>query len=215
MTKKICVLFDMDGVVIDTESQYDKIWKSIGEKYHVGIPDFEKVIKGTTLDNIINRYFSQKSNAEIAAIEKELDDFEERMGYPEIPGVLNFIRELKSAQIKIGLVTSSARKKLEVVKKYWNLNELFDTVVFAERITHSKPNPECFLLAARDLSANPEDCIVFEDSFAGIEAGKSAGMKVVALATTHGADKLRDKTEADTIIPNFLSFGLKELLSLV
>lgn len=212
MKKEICVLFDMDGVMIDTESQYDVIWKHIGDRYNVGIPNFEKVIKGTTLPNIINKYFSELTEEEQSNIEKTIDDFEAHMEFPEIPGSLKFVDELKAAGVKVGLVTSSTQTKLNAVNRVRHFDSLFDTIVAAERVVLGKPNPECYLIAARDLSVAPEDCIVFEDSFSGIEAGKAAGMKVVGLSTTHPADKLKDLV--DFIIPDFRDFNLSRLKSI-
>jgi len=209
MKKEICVLFDMDGVVLDTETQYDKIWKHIGERYSIGIPNFEKVIKGSTLPNIIKKYFSHLTQEEQDNIVKIIDDFETTMDFNEISGSLRFVDELKKNGIKVGLVTSSTQTKLDAVNKVQHLDQIFDTIVAAERVVQGKPNPECFLLGAQDLNAKPENCIVFEDSFAGIEAAMAAGMTVIALATTHSADRLRDK--ADTIIPDFKNFGIEDL----
>ena len=83
MEKEICVLFDMDGVVLDTESQYDKFWKHMGDRYNVGIPNFEKVIKGTTLPNIIKKYFSDLTQDEQNHIVEATDEFElEKIIFP-------------------------------------------------------------------------------------------------------------------------------------
>ncbi|MDU1906289.1 MAG: HAD family phosphatase [Dysgonomonas sp.] len=213
MKKEICVLFDMDGVMIDTETQYDVIWKHIGDRYNVGILNFEKVIKGTTLPNILKKYFSEQTEEERKNIEKTIDDFETNMQFPEIPGSLKFVDELKANGIKVGLVTSSTQTKLNAVNEVRHFDELFDTIVSAERVVQGKPNPECYLLAAKDLNVDPKDCVVFEDSFAGLEAGKAAGMTVVGLCTTHEAEKLRGYT--DTIIPDFRNFGLAELEAIV
>jgi len=213
MKKEICVLFDMDGVMIDTETQYDVIWKHIGDRYNVGIPHFEKIIKGTTLPNIMKKYFSEQTDEERKNIEKMIDDFETNMEFPEIPGSLKFVDELKGNGIKVGLVTSSTQTKLNAVNKVRHFDKLFDTIVAAERVVQGKPNPECYLLAAKDLNVDPKDCVVFEDSFAGLEAGKAAGMTVVGLCTTHEAQKLMPYT--DTIIPDFKNFGLVELEAIV
>lgn len=213
MEKELCVLFDMDGVVLDTESQYDKFWKHMGDRYSVGIPNFEKVIKGTTLPNIIKKYFSDLTQEEQDHIVKATDDFELEMSFHEIPGALKFIDELKSAGIKVGLVTSSMQTKMDAVNKVQHFDKLFDSIVTGDRVKEGKPNPECFLLGAKDLGVKPENCVVFEDSFAGIQAGTAAGMKVIALATTHPAEKLRD--HADTIIPGFANFTLDDLKAMI
>ncbi|HCO66433.1 MAG TPA: HAD family phosphatase [Dysgonomonas sp.] len=213
MKKEICVLFDMDGVMIDTETQYDGIWREIGERYKIGIPHFEKVIKGTTLPNIINKYFSHLPASDQKDIEQEIDEFETKMEFPEIPGSLRLVDELKAAGIKVGLVTSSTQTKLNAVNKVRHFDELFDTIVAAERVVHGKPNPECYLIGARDLNVDPADCLVFEDSLNGIEAGKAAGMTVVGVATTLTADKLLPLVEI--VIPDFSNFGLSDIEGIV
>lgn len=193
MEKITCVLFDMDGVMLDTESQYDKFWKNASDRLNVGVPNFEKTVKGTTLPNILKKYFSEYPQEEIDALVQELDHFESNMVYPEIPGSISFVKDLKDKGYKVGLVTSSTDTKLIGVNKAHAFDELFDTIVSAGRVEHGKPNPDCFLLAAKDLGVEPHNCIVFEDSFAGVDAGRAAGMKVIGLATTNPVDSLNDK----------------------
>lgn len=212
MENNICVLFDMDGVMIDTEPQYDVFWKHAGDKYNTGIANFEKVIKGTTLPNILKKYFSHLAQEELNNLSDSLDKFEANMNFEEIPGSVKFVKELKAKGIKVGLVTSSTDTKLIAVNKAKQFDQLFDTVVSAARVTEGKPNPRCFLLAAEDLGVTPKDCIVFEDSFAGIEAGIAAGMKVIGLATTNPEESLKDK--CCMVIPDFKNFSVEDLLSI-
>lgn len=193
MRRYTCVLFDMDGVMLDTESQYDKFWKHASDRFNIGIPDFEKKIKGTTLPNILKKYFSEYSQHEVDALVEDLDRFESNMEYPEIAGSIAFVKKLKAENYKVGLVTSSTDTKLVGVHKAHGFDLLFDTIVSAARVEHGKPSPDCYLLAAQDLGVQAKDCIVFEDSFAGIEAGVAAGMKVIGLATTHPAEQLENK----------------------
>jgi len=204
-----CALFDMDGVMIDTEPQYDILWKHLGDKYNVGIPNFETVIKGTTLDNILAKYFSHLNEEEINNLLKYHNEFEKNMSFDEIPGSISFVHELKRKGIKVGLVTSSDEEKMEAVNHQQHFDILFDTIVSAGLITKSKPDPEGYLLAAEKLGANPENCIVFEDSFAGIAAGKAAGMTVIGLYTTHPKEAIEEKTSI--AIPNFMDITLERL----
>lgn len=202
MTQKdICVLFDMDGVILDTESQYDVFWKQAGDKYNVGIERFEKVIKGTTLNGILKNYFSHLSEQESTHLIDSLEYFEANMNFVEIAGAIDFVKALKQEGIKVGLVTSSMDTKMIEVNKVWHFEEMFDTIVSGSRVVNGKPNPECFLLAAKDLNVDPKNCIVFEDSFAGIDAGLAAGMTVIGLSTTHEADVVSKK--GVSVIPNF------------
>lgn len=209
MKKNICVLFDMDGVMLDTESQYDIIWKHLGDKYGIEIENFEHKIKGTTLPNILKKYFSHLSEDERNSLVAELDRFEESMEFIEIPGSVKFVETLKEAGVKVGLVTSSTETKLTGVFKAKHFDTLFDTIVSANRVANGKPAPDCYLLAAKDLGIEPQHCIVFEDSFAGIEAGTNAGMTVVGLSTTNSEESL--SKICSKVIPDFTGFTISDL----
>ncbi len=210
MKKNICALFDMDGVLLDTESQYDIFWHSMGEKYNLGIEKFEKKIKGTTLVSILKNYFSHLPDSEHDIIKESLIDFEKNMTYSDIPGALKFIDELKSNGIKVGMVTSSDDEKLTAVfAQRAGFDKIFDTIVSANRITQGKPHPMCYLLAAKDLGIDPANCYVFEDALSGIQAGTDAGMTVIGLATTNPVEMIEDKVAK--VIPHFEDFTLEEL----
>lgn len=108
---------------------------------------------------------------------------------------------LKTKGYRVGLVTSSYRIKIERALKLMDIEKVFDTIVTADRITSGKPDPMCYLLAARDLQVKPGECVVFEDSFSGIQAGTVAGMRVIGLATTNPEEAIGDKVSA--VIPDF------------
>lgn len=201
MTKISTVLFDFDGVIADTEPQYDIYIDELGIKYNLGIENFAALVKGTTTPYILKNYFSHLSHEERLKIEQDMSDFELRMDFPLVNGVMEYINYLKENNYKLGLVTSSQEIKMKRALELLNLSETFDTVVTAARIVDGKPNPMCYLLAAEDLGSAPEECIVFEDSFHGIQAGKSAGMKVVGLSTTINKKDLAEKV--NHVIPNF------------
>jgi HAD superfamily hydrolase (TIGR01509 family) len=205
--KEICVLFDLDGVLIDTESQYDIFWRKTAGDYHLGIENFEHKIKGTTLPNILSTWFSHFSQEEQAELCRKSREWESQMTFPPIPGALEFIDELRRQSVRMGLVTSSDDEKLKHVFAALHLNGVFDTVVSADRITKGKPDPMCYLLAAADLDVAPAQCIVFEDSFPGIAAGTAAGMIVVGLSTTNPEETIRDKVAR--VIPDFTTFSLQ------
>lgn len=196
--------------MLDTETQYSVIWKHLGDKYNAGVENFEQKIKGTTLPNILKKYFSHLSQAEIESLIHEHDVFEENMKFIEIPGSIDFVKQLKEKGFKVGLVTSSSDIKMNGVNQVLHFNQLFDTIVTASRVKKGKPDPECYLLAAKDLNVKPEDCIVFEDSLAGIEAATKAGMRVIGLSTTHAEEMLKDKCYM--VIPDFKSIQLSEII---
>ena len=177
------IFFDFDGVVADTEPLYDIFWRQVAEKYHIGIPDFPAKIK------------------ELGKITRACDEYEETMDFPEVKGAVRFLHMLKTKGYRVGLVTSSYRIKIERALKLMDIEKVFDTIVTADRITSGKPDPMCYLLAARDLQVDPGECVVFEDSFSGIQAGTVAGMRVIGLATTNPEEAIGDKVSA--VIPDF------------
>lgn len=213
MTKCIAALFDFDGVVMDTESQYSIFWNEVGRKYHPEYEEFGRIIKGQTLCQIYDRYFAgmEKEQAEIT---EGLNRFEERMNYEYVPGVVDFMRELHAHGVKIAIVTSSNELKMaSVYAVHPELKQLVDRILTAEMFTRSKPAPDCFLLGAEVFGTVPENCVVFEDSFHGLEAGNAAGMPVVGLSTTNAAEAIADR--CTVVIPDFTGFGYARMMELL
>ena len=171
------------------------------------------MIKGQTLRQIYDRYFAgmEKEQEEIT---EALNRFEAQMKYEYVPGVVGFMRELHTQGVKIAIVTSSNELKMaNVYAVHPELKELVDRILTAEMFTRSKPAPDCFLLGAEVFDTVPENCVVFEDSFHGLEAGNAAGMTVVGLSTTNPAEVIRDKCKL--VIPDFTSFGYEKMKSLL
>lgn len=183
------VLFDLDGVLVDTEGIYTAFWSGVDDRYPTGVDNFALAIKGNTLDNILSTYFP---DTEIQGrIRKELADFEANMQYQLFDGVTDLLAHLKAHKIPAAIVTSSSRRKMgHLFSRLDGFRDYFADVITDEDITHSKPDPEGYLLAAGRLGAAPEDCAVFEDSVAGVKAGQAAGAFVVGVATTNTPDKL-------------------------
>jgi HAD superfamily hydrolase (TIGR01509 family) len=195
------VLFDFDGVLVDTEPIYDIFWNRVNKQYNTGIENFAEIIKGSTLPDIIVHYFGGRTEEEKQTILRECIAYERTMPLPAMPGSMEFLHLLKKHRVAMGLVTSSDMEKIERAIALYHLDTIFSTIVTSDRITEGKPDPMCYLLAASDLKVSPGDCLVFEDSFAGIEAATKAGMQVIALSTTNPAESLRDK--ASKVIPDF------------
>lgn len=201
MTKISTVLFDFDGVIAHTEPQYDIYINDLGERYNLGVENLALEVKGTTTPDIVRNHFSHLSEEGQLAVKEDIGSFELKMDFPLVAGIWEFFKYLRDNGYKIGLVTSSSEVKMERALAILNMEDAFDTIVTASRITIGKPNPMCYLLAAEDLNVSPAECVVFEDSFHGIKAGKDAGMRVVGVSTTIAADELKDK--ADYVIPDF------------
>lgn len=195
------ILFDFDGVIADTEHQYDVFFDRLEEEYHLGDVHLATCAYGTTLDDLLDQYFQEYGREERQKIIAEMEEFELNMDYPLVPGIMDLLRYLRDNHYKIGLVTSSNEPKMKFVLAKLHLADFFDTLVTAAQVTKGKPDPMCYLLGAENLGSKPQECLVFEDSLPGIEAGKNAGMKVVGLATTLPAEELQGHVR--DIIPDF------------
>lgn len=204
------ILFDCDGVLLDTESQYTEMWGSVGKELFPDVADFALRVKGQTLTSIKEQWLGG-DEALVARMQQLLDVLEKDMCYDYVAGADGFLRECRAAGLKTALVTSSnARKMACVYAARPEFRTAFDTVVIAEDVAHSKPAPDGYLLAAERLGAAPEECVVFEDSLNGLRAGRDSGAHVVGLSTTLPAAEIAPLT--DFVIADFLHFSVQELL---
>lgn len=197
-------LFDLDGVILDTEGSYTAFWDDYGSR-HFSEKDFGLKIKGQTLVKILGDYFPEEN--ERKAITDAINDFERNMSYPFVPGVENYIKSLKSNGIRTAVVTSSNLPKMEnVYRCHPGFREMFDIILTSEDFSESKPSPYCYLKAMRLFGAGPEDCVVFEDSLAGLQAARASGAFVTALTTTNPEEVVRNY--ADLVIRDFNDSGI-------
>ena len=204
------VLFDLDGVLIDSESIYTEFWNNAEKKYPTGFDNFAYTIKGNNLERILNTYFPDKKvQSELLGM---IDELENNMVYNIFDGVIEFLEDLESHNIPCAIVTSSDKTKMEkLYKQHPDFRNYFNAVVTGDMVKKSKPDPECFLMGAGLLNCNPKDCYIFEDSNSGLMAASSAGGKVIALATTLKRDDI--KIKACKIIDNFTGFKVKDMLN--
>ena len=192
------VIFDMDGVLIDSEPLWkiamEEVFHAIGSK--LTKQDFQKTV-GLRLDEVIHFWFQHEgwkncTPQEIeAAIVAKMCDLILETGYP-LPGVLATLEFIKSQGIKIGLATSSYRILIETVLTQLNIHSYFDFTHSAEKEAFGKPHPAVYLSVANHFKIEPTKCLVIEDSLNGIISGKAAKMKVVCIPekTHHPEPKL-------------------------
>lgn len=197
-------LFDLDGVLIDTEGIYTQIWQDIEAVFPTGVNNFALRIKGNTLPHILNTYFAPGKHD---AIREMLRASEDNMVYDMFPGVDDLLQRLLDKDYGIAIVTSSnAAKMRRLLHQLPTLATHVHIIVTDADVTESKPSPQGYLLAAKTLGCAPEKCFVFEDSFSGIEAGKRAGAFTVAIATTNPAESLQGK--GDALLPTVAMFAV-------
>ena len=186
--KKCGVLFDLDGVLLDSEGQYSIFWAAMDKEYSTGVPDFARYIKGFHLTRILG-YFASDQIRQLVL--KRLLEFEGNMRYEFFPGALELVRMLREADVPMAIVTSSDHKKMaSLYSQHPEFPTLFDKIITGDMVTKAKPDPDCFLLGARELGVNIEDCIVLEDSRNGLLAGRASGARVIGIATTIPADEV-------------------------
>lgn len=189
-------LFDLDGVLIDSETLYTQFWKRVGERHHLPSPTFAYDIKGTTLNDILTTHFPDPKVR--ADVDRLLHDFENEIVYPVFSGALEFVDALRAAGLKTVIVTSSDSKKMGFLfRQHPDFPTHFDAIVTACDVTHSKPHPEPYLVGASKAGVKPSECLVFEDSYQGLESGRRAGCKVIGISTTNPASEVRLRSDVE------------------
>lgn len=213
MDKFKAALFDLDGVVFDTEPQYTVFWGGICRQYHPEHPGLEHEIKGQTLTQIYDRWFSGPLLSEQDSITARLNDYEQQMHYDYIAGFEPLIATLHHHGVKTAVVTSSNIPKMESVYRYqMGFCSLFDAILTSEDFERSKPDPDCYIKAAQRLETENDECIVFEDSFNGLKSGRAAGMTVVGLATTNTVEAIKPLSDLQLKNYDGLTFERLEAL---
>ena len=147
-------LFDLNGVLLDTEPVYTRIWSDIERVYPTGIDNFALKIKGNTLPRILNTYFPDPDVQ--AAVKAMLAEREEAMEYPVFDGVMDFLEGLRRLHIPAAIVTSSGDAKMQrIARKEPEFMAMFRALVTDSCVTHSKPHPEPYLKGAEALGPTP------------------------------------------------------------
>lgn len=187
VTPDLCVLFDLDGVLLDTEPLYTEATQAIVGRYG---KTYDWSLKSHTMGRdarltarfILERLAIPLSPEEfLAARAPVLEAL--LAASPVMPGAERFVRELQARRVPMAVATSSDRHLYELKTKPHAFFDAFQAIVCGDdsRVTAKKPAPDIFLAAARDLAMSPERCVVIEDSPAGVEAALAAGMRVIAL----------------------------------
>ena len=199
-------IFDLDGTVLDNEEVYGKAFKDVLEKLGVDVDDEFEHVGGIGVEEnwpiFISKYKikTKKSTPQLAletqdAYLKNLESVQTTEGFED------FAEDLKENGIIVTLATSNTWPIVDKTLRKLNLESIFENITTAEEVKNKKPDPDLFLVAAEKLGIPPADCLVFEDSKAGIEAAKRAGMKVVGIYRDEESLKLIDK--ADLKITDF------------
>lgn len=197
------MLFDLDGVLVDSETEYTRIWNLINEEFPTGVDDFARKIKGTNLDDILTRHYPDEEIREKVRV--RLYEEEGKMKYSYCPGAEAVLKRLKSSGIPIALYTSSNHKKMEhLYRDIPEIRKYFDYIVLGDMVNESKPSPEGYLKAAGGLGLESGSWVVVEDSLQGVKAGEASGGKVIGVAGTLPASILTP--HSDMVIGSMTDF---------
>ena len=179
-------LFDLDGVLLDTERKYQEFWEEIAEEYSLDPKVFPFSIKGQTTDTIVNNNFIV---AVRDSIKERYRQYQQNMKYEYFVGAQEVLEVCKDKGIKTAIVTSSDKAKMHVVyQQHPNLKDMVDLVLTAEDFNYPKPSPQCWINAAKHLNVEIAKCVIFEDSINGLKSAKASGGYVIGLTTTHTAE---------------------------
>ncbi|HET8701018.1 MAG TPA: HAD family phosphatase, partial [Nitrococcus sp.] len=202
------VIFDMDGVIVDSEplhiTHLHEFLRSIG----VARPDtFTRNLKGVSAYDtwrMLNETFELKHDIDeliVRSRESYVQYLQNLESLPVIPGALTLIKYLKRSGYRLALASSAAPARIDMFLSKLKLKSYFENVVSGDDVERSKPAPDIFLLAAHNLGAKPTECVVIEDAENGVQAAKAAGMRCIAYGgSLHNTDNL---LEADLIVKDF------------
>ena len=208
----------MDGTMVDNTPYHYRTWKVMFEKYGLGElsqQTYYAELSGVPITDTVKRLFTDAHSSEqTQELVREKELIYQGLYSPHatpVNGLVELLTELKQAGIKLAIASSASVHDIDFVLKHIHVKEFFDLIVDGSQVEKGKPSPDIFLKAAADLGTAPEDCIVFEDSVAGIKAGNAAGMKVVGVATGNTSDKLQPSA---LVINDFTELNLQKLADL-
>ena len=207
------LLFDMDGVIADTNPFHKEAIKVFCSKHGIEVDDdyLKTKVYGRTNQEWIPALFGNLSSAEVNAYADEKEAIFRDMYAPHlqlVPGLADFLAEASQSGIPCAVGTSAPNENARFILDNTGLSKQFEAVLDAAHVTKGKPAPEVYLKAAKAIGQAPAQCIVFEDALVGVAAGKAAGCKVVGIGTTHSSQELQ---EADLYTSDFQGLSIDKL----
>jgi len=216
MRKPEAVIFDMDGVLIDSEPIHIEIERKLFDKLGIAVStEIHRNYLGTAADYMYQdlkmRFGLSGSVSELLQFDDDFrcDYFRQLKDLTLNGGVLNLIREIRQAGLKLGVATSSSPALAAILLERCDIRSFFDVVVTTSEAGKSKPFPDVYLLAAQKIGIKPANCIVFEDSPNGLSAARGAGMFTVAVQTS--SVHIQELSAADFLIQTFEKTSLQQI----
>lgn len=216
------VIFDMDGVIIDSNPYHRMAWGRFLDTKGIVISDdvFKNQIFGTTGSGALRRLIGEGlTEGEVEAFKREIegeyrDIIRHLDGVEPVNGLVDFMESIKNGGHKIALATSAPAENVELVLNRFGIYKLFDLMVDITQVTKGKPDPEIYQMAVNRLSISKRQCVVFEDSISGITAAKCAGLVVIGVTTSHSSEELKEAGAVFTI-GDFSEISLEKVLEVL
>jgi len=199
MNRAQAVIFDMDGVIVDTEPHHEQAFLEVvralgyARTHGIRFSDYVGRSDQQLWVDFIAKHRPKQALAELAAMKRARLLELIRRDRPVFPGLPQLLEQL-APRYALALASGSEREIVEAVLRLANLGRFFSAVVTDTEVPHGKPAPDIFLRAAQLLGLAPRNCCVIEDSKPGVAAGLAAGMRVIAITNTHPARELRSAT---------------------
>jgi beta-phosphoglucomutase len=204
-------IFDMDGTMISNMAYHKKAWQEFLRRYGITLTEqeFKEKLSGKKNDQIFELVFGRRlsKDEELKYTEEKESLYRElfRPHIKEIAGLTRLIEALHTHGVKTAIATTAPAKNRDFALKEIGLEGKFEVILGDEHVTRGKPHPEIYLATAERLGVSPADCVVFEDSPPGIASGKSAGMTVIAILSSHSRGELE---EADYTVNDFTDLNI-------
>ena len=188
------VVFDMDGVLVDSGAHHRDAWRATFRDLGVTPPtEFWRITIGRPADEAVALLVDSVDRAEarrLAEVKRRHYSRLARRGTVPVAGILAFVEALARDRVPCAVATSATRRDLERVLGELGLRRRFGVVVTADDVRWGKPHPEVYLKAAAGLAVDPSACVVFEDAVVGVQAARAAGMRVIGVTSAHTSDEL-------------------------
>jgi beta-phosphoglucomutase len=210
------VLWDLDGVIADTGTYHCHAWQHVFGERGVNFTEEHFMSHfGQRNDTIIRDTVGNDiTQEELAFIASEKEATYRRLiagNIKSLPGAVELIKSLNTQGIKSAIASSAPPENIQIIIGGLGIEDCFQAIAWGREVTEGKPSPQIFLLAARKLETKPGNCVVIEDSIAGIDGARQAGMKCVAVANSHPRNSLE---EADLVVDTLQSVGVSDLTRL-
>jgi beta-phosphoglucomutase len=213
----IGIIFDMDGVIIDNNHFHYETWKNLCARYNKPIDEkiYREKMNGRTLKELAQFIFEEELSLEnIIAIGQQKEVEYRKLYQPYLKpakGLLKLLSDAHDEGIPMVVGTSAPKENVRFIMEGLGIGHYFKAILDDRAVTKGKPNPEIYLKCAQAAGLPNAQCVVFEDAISGLVAGKAAGSKIIAVATSHR----RDELHGDLIIDHFDQINLQQIKDLI